>query len=54
MCTLSLKKPYLRTWGIYPGDDRGKMSIPIQEVLKVEDSPAKLHLSNVSRREAVN
>ena len=36
------EEPYLRTWGVYPEDDRGKMSIPIQEVLKVEDSPARL------------
>jgi hypothetical protein len=34
--------PYLREWGVYPENDRGKLSVRIEDVLKVEDSPARL------------
>lgn len=34
--------PYLRAWGVYPENDRGKMSIKIEDVIKVEDSPTRL------------
>jgi hypothetical protein len=34
--------PYLRFWGVYPEDDRGKRSIKIEDVVKVEDSPTRL------------
>jgi hypothetical protein len=42
------EQPYLRSWGVYPEDDRGKMSVRIEEVLKVEDSPRRLpaHFAN--------
>jgi hypothetical protein len=34
--------PYLRYWGVYPEDDRGKRSVKIDDVVKVEDSPTRL------------
>lgn len=34
--------PYLRFWGVYPEDDRGKRSVSIEDVVKVEDSPTRL------------
>lgn len=34
--------PYLRWWGVYPEDDRGKRFIKIEDVAKVEDSPTRL------------
>lgn len=34
--------PYLRYWGVYPEDDKGKRSIRIEDVVKVEDSPTRL------------
>lgn len=34
--------PYLRWWGVYPEDDRGKRFVKIQDVVKVEDSPSRL------------
>jgi hypothetical protein len=34
--------PYLRSWGVYPEDDRGKRSVKIEDVVKVEDSPTRL------------
>ncbi len=34
--------PYLRVWGVYPENDRGKRSVRIEDVLKVEDSPTRL------------
>jgi len=36
------EKPYLRFWGVFPEDDRGKRSIRIEDVLEVEDSPTRL------------
>jgi hypothetical protein len=36
------EKPYLRMWGVYPEDDRGKRSVSIDEVVTVEDSPLRL------------
>lgn len=34
--------PYLRFWGVYPEDDRGKRHVRIEDVVKVEDSPTRL------------
>ena len=34
--------PYLRRWGVYPEDDRGKRFVKIEDVVKVEDSPTRL------------
>jgi hypothetical protein len=34
--------PYLRWWGVYPEDDRGKRFVKIEDVVKVEDSPTRL------------
>jgi hypothetical protein len=34
--------PYLRWWGVYPEDDRGKRFVKIDDVVKVEDSPTRL------------
>lgn len=34
--------PYLRLWGVYPENDRGKLSIRIEDVFKVDDSPTRL------------
>ncbi|HTU51936.1 MAG TPA: hypothetical protein VMF56_15195 [Acidobacteriaceae bacterium] len=34
--------PYMRSWGVYPEDDRGKRSVKIEDVVTVEDSPARL------------
>lgn len=34
--------PYLRHWGIFPEDDRGKFWIPIEAVEAVEESPMRL------------
>jgi len=33
---------YLRLWGVYPEDYRGKRFVRIEDVLKVEDSPTRL------------
>ena len=34
--------PYLRSWGVYPEDDRGKRFVKIEDVVKVEDSATRL------------
>lgn len=34
--------PYLRQWGVYPEDDRGKKFVKIEDVVAVEDSPSRL------------
>jgi hypothetical protein len=34
--------PYLRSWGVYPEDDRGKRFIKIEDVVNVKDSPTRL------------
>lgn len=34
--------PYLKWWGVYPEDDRGKRFVKIEDVVKVEDSPTRL------------
>ena len=34
--------PYLRYWGVYPEDDRGKRFIKIEDVVEVKDSPTRL------------
>jgi hypothetical protein len=36
------ERPYLRTWGVYPEDDRGKRFVSIDDVVNVEDSPLRL------------
>ena len=36
------EKPYLRCWGVYQENDRGKWSVRIEDVLSVEDSPTRL------------
>ena len=33
------RKPYIRHWGIYPEDDRGKRSVSITQVRQIRDSP---------------
>jgi hypothetical protein len=34
--------PYLRFWGTYPEDDRGKRFVRIEDVQKVDESPTRL------------
>ena len=36
------EKPYLKYWGVYPEDDRGKRWIRIEDVAQVQDSPTRL------------
>lgn len=36
------EKPYMRLWGVYPENDRGKRWIWIEDILTVEDSPTRL------------
>jgi hypothetical protein len=36
------EKPYLKHWGVYPEDDKGKRWIRIEDVAEVEDSPTRL------------
>jgi hypothetical protein len=36
------EKPYLKYWGVYPEDDRGKRWVRIEDVAGVEDSPTRL------------
>jgi hypothetical protein len=36
------EKPYLRMWGVYPEDDRGKRFVSIDDVVSVENSPQRL------------
>lgn len=36
------EKPYLKCWGVYPEDDRGKRWIRIEDVAEVQDSPTRL------------
>lgn len=36
------ERAYFRTWGIWPEDDRGKWSLPIEDVLIIEKSPTRL------------
>ncbi len=33
---------YIKQWGVYPEDDRGKRSIRIEDVARVEESPFRL------------
>jgi hypothetical protein len=35
-------KPYIRYWGVYPEDDRGKRSVSITQVRQIRDSPNRL------------
>ena len=34
--------PYIKVWGVYPEQDRGKSSIQIGEVVSLEESPSRL------------
>lgn len=34
--------PYIRLWGVWPEDDRAKPWVPIGDVVRIEDSPARL------------
>lgn len=34
--------PYLNTWGVYPENDRAKLSLSLEDVLRVENSPTRL------------
>jgi hypothetical protein len=34
--------PYLRWWGVFPEDDRGKRFVKIEDVVKVEETPTRL------------
>ncbi len=36
------EQPYFTYWGVWPEDDRGKYSIRIQDVSKIEESPSRL------------
>jgi len=36
------KESYIRVWGVWPEDDRGKRSVLISEVRKIEESPKRL------------
>jgi hypothetical protein len=36
------EKQYLRYWGVYPEDDEAKHSIRIEDILEIEESPARL------------
>jgi hypothetical protein len=36
------EKPYLKYWGVYPEDDKGKRWIRIEDVSAVEDSSTRL------------
>ena len=36
------QKPYIRMWGVYPADDRGKLSVSISSVRRIADSPSRL------------
>src|ERR1700733_7261242 len=36
------EKPYIKYWGIYPEDDKGKSWIRIEDVIKVVESPTRL------------
>jgi hypothetical protein len=36
------EQPYIRMWGIYPEDDRGKSSIRIEDLIEVNESPIRL------------
>lgn len=36
------RKSYIRVWGVYPEDDRGKPSVPIESVRRITDSPNRL------------
>jgi len=33
---------YIRQWGVWPENDRGKHSIPIDRIVSVKDSPSRL------------
>jgi hypothetical protein len=35
-------EPYLRMWGVYPENDRGKSWVCVQDVLEIVDSPYRL------------
>ena len=36
------KEPYIKHWGVYPEDDRGKSSVLIEGVADFEESPSRL------------
>ena len=36
------REPYLTYWGMMPDEDPGKHSIPIEEIVDLEDSPDRL------------
>ena len=36
------EQSYFKPWGVWPEDDRGKLSIRIQDVAKIEESPSRL------------
>ncbi len=33
---------YITWWGVWPEDDRGKQSLPIDQVTRIEESPSRL------------
>src|SRR5690242_808828 len=35
-------RAYIRVWGVWPEDDAGKQSIRIEDVARIDDSPARL------------
>jgi hypothetical protein len=34
--------PYIRIWGVYPEDDRAKLSVPVEAIADLEESPFRL------------
>jgi hypothetical protein len=36
------ERPYIKKWGVYPEDDRGKSWVRIEDVAEVRDSPTRL------------
>ncbi len=35
-------KAYIKHWGVWPEDDRGKRSIPVNDVISLSESPSRL------------
>jgi hypothetical protein len=36
------ERTYLKYWGVYPEDDKGKLSVKIDDVVEIESSPTRL------------
>lgn len=33
---------YIKTWGVYPDEDKGKKEVKIENITKIEESPSRL------------